>query len=598
MARVKDDPVTGYAKAVVAGEIVAGRLVRLACQRHLDDLANGPARGLRWDVDEARHALDFFTTLRIAGPDGEEIPFELFGYLMFIIGSLVGWQGADGFRRFRTSYCEVGKGNAKSPAAAALGLYCMIADGELEAEVYSAATTREQAGICFRDARNMGERLCAASPQMASALTVGEHNIAFGPKRSFFRPVSSEHRGLDGKRPHCVLVDELQEHPTSIVVDKMRAGTKGRRQALIFEITNSGHDRTTVCWQHREYSIRVLEGNWQDDSWFAYVCQLDPCAKCRDEGKTTPTDGCPDCDQWDDESVWLKVNPYLGRSVTLKYLREQVNEAKGNPAKEGIVKRLNFCIWTQAAVHAIPMDRWDSCKRAIDREALKGRECYAGLDIGAVSDFTAFALLFPHDDTEEVEVPLDPANPNGDKKTIQRRSFTLLPWFWLPASPVKRDAHMANVLDGWRRQKLIRTTPGDTVDYDQVLEEILAIGIDYPFRFIAVDRGFQGGQMCNNLMKHFGEAVVECPQGIISMNAPFREFIELVINGRMHHDGNPVLRWMVSNCAAETRGGLIKPSKEHSKEKIDIVTAAVMGLREAMLHPEEISWFKPEMMRR
>ena len=604
------DPTTDYARAVVAGEIVAGRLVRLTCERHLKDLQTGGDRGLRWDHDAADRALRFFAMLRIAGPDGAEIPFVLHGYLLFIVGNLFGWKNAEGARRFRNAYVEVGKGNAKTPAAAAIGLYCLIADGELEAEVYSAATTRDQASICFRDAHNIAERLIAASPRLAGALDVQNFNIAYKPTRSFFRAISSERRGLDGKRVHCVIVDELHEHPSAIVVDKMRANRKGRTQPLIFEITNSGYDRHSVCWQHREYSVRVLEGNWSDDTWFPYICQLDPCDACRAEGQTFPVEGCPDCDQWDDERVWLKVNPYLGLSITLSYLREQVNLAKGNPAQLNIVKRLNFCVWTEAAVHAIPMDRWDACIRTIDREALKGHECFAGLDIGATSDFTAFALLFPHDDIEIIEAETGPGDsslltphsslltPHSSlpPATRQRRSFTLLPFFWLPERPVRRDPQMTAVLDAWRRQGLVRTTPGDVVDYDQVLEDILAINADFPFRFVAVDRGFQGGQMCNNLMKHFGEAVVTCPQGIITMNAPFREFIELTIQGRMHHDGNPVLRWQVSNCAAEIRGGLMKPSKDHSSEKIDIVTAAVMALRESMMHPEDQNWFTPDMM--
>ncbi len=156
---------------------------------------------------------------------------------------LFGWKGADGYRRFRTAFIEVAKGGGKTPLAAAIGLYGLVADGEAAAEIYSAAITREQAGITFRDARRMAQN----SPALAGRLDIQAHNLAHPESGSFMRAVSSEHRGLDGKRVHIGIVDELHEHPAAIVTDKIRAGTKGRKQALIFEITNSGYDKNTVC---------------------------------------------------------------------------------------------------------------------------------------------------------------------------------------------------------------------------------------------------------------------------------------------------------------------------------------------------------------
>lgn len=570
------DPVSVYARAVVAGEILAGRLVRLACERHLRDLQEGPARGLRFDAAAAQRAIDFFGFLRLPR-DGEldGQPFTLRPWQAFVVGCIFGWKNADGFRRFRTAYVEVAKGNGKTPIAGGVGLYGLVADGEAAAEIYPAATAREQAGICFRDIKRMAE----ASAALRDRLKIAEHNIAYEATDSFLRPVSSEHRGLDGKRPHMALIDEVHEHPTSLVVDKLRAGTKGRRQALILEITNSGYDRTSVCWAHHEFSVKVLEGIVDNDAWFAFIAGLDPCAACRAEGQASPKDGCPSCDDWRDEKVWAKANPNLGISIPVRYLREQVEEALGMPSKEGIVKRLNFCLWTEGQTKAIPMDRWDACKRAIDVSALRGQECFAGLDIGATSDFTAFCLLFPHDDPNTVEIPADPEAPDGPKVSFVRRSFTILPYFWMPEQPVRRDARMQGAIDGWKRAGFVKETPGDVVDYDLVLMDIRALAERFAVQQIAFDRGFQGSQMGNNLTAHFGEEAVRIfPQGIISMNAPYREFLELVRLGRLHHDGNQVLRWMASNTVSETRGGLSKPSKDRSAEKIDGITAAVMAL--------------------
>lgn len=564
-------PVEAYAVAVVRGNEVAGRLVRLACERHLRDLKDGKKRGLKFDHGAAEHVFNFFGFLRL--PEGDK-PFELRPWQKFIVGSLFGWKGPDGFRRFRTSYTEAGKGSGKSPLAAGIGLYGLQADGERSAEIYSAAVTREQAGIMFRDAH----RMASNSPAIAKRLEIGLYNLAYPAGDSFFRCVSSEHRGLDGRRVHFGLIDEIHEHPNDFVVNKIRAGTKNRDQALIFEITNSGHDRTTVCWQHREYSEKILGGILEDDSWFAYVCTLDPCAKCIAEGKSQPTNQCPNCDDWRDETKWAKACPNLDVSVTRKYLREQVREAEGMPAKENIVKRLNFCIWTEHVNSVIPMDAWDSCAKPIDLASLVGRPCFGGLDIGSTSDFTAFVLVFPHDDIETVEVPVDPTNPDGEKTVQHRRSYTLLPYFWLPEISVKRDKALQSVIDVWRRAGHIRTTSGNVVDYDQVNAEILEICQPYSVGGIGIDRGFQGAQFATNLQKHFGDLVEQVPQGILSMNAPFRELLELVKQHRLHHDGNPVLRWMASNTAAEERGGLIKPSKDKSSEKIDGIVASIEAL--------------------
>lgn len=581
--KAKVCPVEAYARDVVDGRIVAGRLVRLACERHLRDLVEGPKRGLKWDATAAERAFTFFSFLRLP-VDGEldGKAFDLEPFQKFIIGSICGWKGADGYRRFRTAYCEMGKGNGKSPLAGGMGLFGMIADGEAAAEIYSGATTSMQAGILFRDAKRMVE----ASPDLREIIEVGLYALTYREKDSYFRPVSSEHRQLSGPRPHMALIDEIHEHPSALVVDKLRAGTKSRRQALIFEITNSGYDRTTVCWHHHEYSIKVLEGVVDNDSWFAYVCCLDVCDKHREEGQDQPVDNCEHCDDWRDESVWLKANPGLGVIITEKYLREQVNEARGMPTKEGIVKRLNFCIWTRSAVKAIAMDKWKSAERKFKFEEFAGRDCFAGLDIGATSDFTAFLMLFPEQDEEELEVPVDPSNPDGEKKKIIRRSYSIVPIFWLPEFPAKRDERIAAQIEVWRHQGFIRTTPGDVVDYNQVRDDIIDLSSSVNILECGFDRGFQGAQIGTDLIAQFGDKWLWIvPQGVLSMNAPFREFLELLKLGRIFHDGSPVMTWMCSNCASETKGGLIKPSKDKSAEKIDGVTAVVMALARAMLAP-------------
>lgn len=279
-------PVTAYAKAVVAGDILANRWVRLACSRHVQDLKTARARGLWFDESAANHIVSFFSEfLLFYEGEWDGKPFIPQPWQVFILGSLFGWKVRDEsnawVRRFRTAYIEAAKGCGKSPLAAGIGLYGLLFDDEPGAEIYSAAVTMDQAKILFRDAKAFVE----GSDELKKLLTVGQHNIAYEAGNSFFRPVSSEHRSLDGKRPHIGLIDEIHEHQDAMVVDKIRAGTKGRRQALILEITNSGYDRHSVCYQHHEYTTKILDGLLENDSWFGYITGLDVCERCAAEGK-------------------------------------------------------------------------------------------------------------------------------------------------------------------------------------------------------------------------------------------------------------------------------------------------------------------------
>ncbi|HLN30042.1 MAG TPA: terminase TerL endonuclease subunit [Gemmataceae bacterium] len=538
------DPVASYAHAVLAGEIVAGRLVRLACERHLRDLEHGTERGLRWCPEKAKAGLEIFNHIKL--PEGDK-PFVLSPWEEFIVGSLFGWFDSDGFRRFRTAYVEAGKGNGKTPLAAGIGLKGLVADGERSAEIYTAGVTRDQASYLLNDA----VKLVEASPALRRRVEVNAHNLAVLRTNSFMRPVSSEARSLDQKRVHMALIDEIHEHPNSLVVDKMRAGTKGRRQALIFEITNSGYDRDSVCWHHHEYSRKVVEGLTEDDSWFAYVCQLD-------EG-----------DDWTDEKVWIKANPNLGVSITLKYLREQVREAVGMPSKQNIVKRLNFCIWTEQETRWLDIARWDACNGEVRPENFEGAECFAAVDLASTTDIAALVLLFP--------------TPGG---------YSVLPFFWVPEEACKRrERSNKDRIDQWVRAGLIEATSGDWIDYDVIHERIKELAKKYNIKEIAIDR-WNSTQLATQLQGD-GFNVLGFGQGYASMSAPTKELEKLILAGQIRHGGNPVLRWMAGNVACEQdAAGNVKPSKSRSKEKIDGIVSLIMALGRAISQAEEHSVYE------
>jgi len=548
MADRRPDPVASYARAVIAGRVVAGRLVRLACERHLRDVRQAKARGLVWRLDMAAKAIEFFREMLVL-ESGD--PFVLLDWQQFVVGSVFGWYNAEGFRRFRTAYVETGKGSGKTPLAAGIGLYGLVADGEPAAEIYSAATDKDQAKIVWKDAW----RMVKASPELDALIRSPERGdvqigtLTIPAESAMFRPVSSEHRGLDGRRVHMALIDELHEHQTGIVVDKMRAGTKRRRNALIFEITNSGFDRTTVCWQHHELSVKVLEGTSENDGWFAYVCTLD-------EG-----------DDWRDERVWPKANPGLGQVLPVAYLRELVKDAVTMPHKENIVRRLNFCTWTEQDTRWLNMDAWDACPPRVDPALMLGRRVFVGLDMASRRDLCAAAFLFPDD----------------------AGGFDVLMRFWIPrdniiAAETDRSEADRLTLQHWVDQGLITATEGNVTDYDQVEAQLLADLARFQLVELAHDR-WNITQLVTHLKDRLGESrIIDYPQSFSGMSSPSKELEKLLASRKLRGTGNPVLRWMASNVAL--RHGpdeQIKPDRERSRDKIDGIVALVMAIGRATL---------------
>lgn len=572
-------PVTQYALDVLDGAIPANRWIRLACKRHIDDLKASAKKNNPYFFDEkaADHVISFYPTF-LEFYEGGFVgqPFVLTPIQAFIVGSIFGWKRkADGFRRFRTAYIELSKGQGKTPLAAGIGLYCLCFDDEPGAEIYSSAVTKEQAGITFRDAKIFAEN----SEDLRDMLQIDKHNIAYIEENGFFRPLSSEKRGLDGKRPHVSIIDEIHEHPTDIVVRKMSAGMKGRRQALQFEITNSGYDRHSICYQHHEYSEKVLEGTITAGDWFCVMSGLDVCPACAAEGKTIPQDGCKKCDDWRDEKVWEKANPnlrYLGAPF-MDYLRRQVDEAKAMPAMENIVKRLNFCIWTESITKWIPTDLWNACAFPVSVEHLKGRSCYGGLDLSSNTDLTAWVLVFP------------PEEEGGRYEVLCR--------FFLPQDNMRERVHRDKVpYDVWVRQGHITLTPGNLIDYAFILSQVEQDAVDYRIEELAFDRwgsqkittdlqeiGFEI-KTENSKAESSGMTLVQFGQGYASMSAPTKEVDTMVRGKQLAHGGNPVLAWMVSNVAIKTDpAGNIKPDKEKSTERIDGAVALIMAVGRAFI---------------
>ena len=581
-----------YAGRVVDGKIAAGRAVRLACERHLRDVNRQRTKGFPYWFDAkgaAQHIIDFFPEF-LCLENGD--PFTLIDWQVFCAGSIYGWKHQDDDRRrFLTAYIETGKGSGKSPYLAGLGLYGLRFDDENSAEIYSAAFDRGQAAIILDHAI----RMARDSPDLDEALDIGKHNIADLSTRSFFRAVSSEHRSKSGPRPHYVLIDELHEHRDGVVVQKMRAGFKGRRQPLLIEITNSGHDRTSICWEHHDYSLQVLEGTVEDESWFGYVCQLDPCEACYAEGHRQPKEGCASCDDWTDPKAWPKVNPSIGVTITEDYLQRQVSQALAIPSDRALVQRLNFCIWTQSHQVWIPADEWDACRvEAVSVKNTQLRPAAAGLDLSAKLDLTAFVIALrvddpPSDVTPEV-VTIEGTDEEGEVVTQELTlnfSVEFIPFFWLPKDTLigrVRDERIP--YDVWQRGGHLHVTAGPVIDHDVIYTTITKdLAKRYRIQRLGYDPA-NATQMAVQLRDRAKLEVVELSQGR-KLSEAFKFLEVLVRSRRARHDGHPVLAWTIGNAERKEDKyenlWIEKPSKT---KRIDGAVAAAMALSQLMVLPQ------------
>lgn len=527
---------------VLYGKILTSQLVRKQIERHVRDLEHGHERGLYFDRAEPERVIEFFERF-LCHTEGEYDgkPFILDPWQQAMIWILYGWKRTGtGYRRFKFAYNEIGRGNGKSGLASGLGIYELIGFGEAGAQVYSAATDKKTAKLVWDTAALMVNR----SPFLKARITIFRDNMHIPGTASKFEPCASEDTNLLGLRPSFIILDELHVHSSAGVWDVFVSAMGKRRNPLLFAITNSGYDRHSVCWKQREYSVKVLDGIFEDDTWFAWISGID------------------DDDDWEDETCWIKANPALGTIVSLDDMRQQAVKAKNDPSALNSFLRFRLSRWTESHTAWMPMHRWDACNIAVDAKALVGRPCLGAMDLSTTTDISAFVLLFP---------------PFGDDSL-----WRVIPRFFLPEESlterVKRDRVPYDV---WQRQGLFNLTPGSIIDYGFIRAEVNRLSQQHKFRQIVFDR-WNSNDIVKNL-EDDGFELVKWGQGYQDMNAPTKRLMELVLTNQIAHGGDPVLRWMASNVMVYVDpAGFIKPDKSRSIEKIDGIVALIMALGRAM----------------
>lgn len=510
------------------------KYVRLACERHLQDLKTGHLRGLWFDEKRATVAVKFFLLLTHNKGKWAGQPMTLEPWQQFFIASLFGWKRADGTRRFRESYLEVARKNGKSTVGSGVCLEMLVLDGEAGAEIYTAATKKEQARIVFGDAQNMASK----STALLKKVKVQRNAILVPSTLSTMKPMSSDSKTEDGLNPHCIYIDEYHAHPDDGLYSVLKSATGARAQPLLSIITTAGFNRLGPCAQLRKACANLLEGQHTDDSYFALLFSLD------------------EEDDWNDESTWQKANPNLGVSLQLEYLREQYLAAVRLPSQQVNFKTKHLNLWTDSSAVWIPSEVWQLGAHGTPLEELAGRKCWGGLDLASTRDITALVFVFPKD--------------GG--------SFDVLCWFWIPADTVDVRTEKDGVpYRQWVDEGHLITTPGNVTDYNFLKAQVQGLCETYLVKMIDYDR-YNASQTIIDLTAE-GVPMQPFGQGFISMNAPTKELEKLALQGQVHHYGNPVLAWMCGNVEIQRDAAdNIKINKGKSKEKVDGMVALVEAL--------------------
>lgn len=492
-----------------------------------------------YDKAKADRAVTFIENLCHTKGKWSGKRFWLLPWQEQLIRDIFGIVKPDGNRQFRTAFVEICKKVGKSELAAAIALYLLYADNEPSAEVYGAAADRQQASIVFDVARQMVE-MSPALIKRSKLMAATKRIVNYG-NAGFYQVLSAEVGSKHGFSISGLVFDEIHTQPNRQLYDVLTKGSSDARQnPLHFIITTAGTDRHSIAYELHTKAIDILEGRRVDPTFYPVVY------------------GLKDGEDREDEANWYKVNPSLGYTVDIERLRDAYREAKQNPADELTFKWLRMNMWVSSTTAWIPDAVFMKGNEEIDSDSLKGRECYAGLDLSSTGDITALVLMFPPRDVDE--------------------KYILLPFFWVPEETIPQRVRSASVpYDVWEKQGHILATEGNVIHYDFIEHFIEELGEKYHILEIAFDR-WGATQMVQDL-EGMGFTVVPFGQGYSSMSAPTKEFYKILMEGRMVHGGNPVLRWMAGNVVIDTDpAGNIKVTKARSKEKIDGIVAAIMAL--------------------
>ena len=503
-----------------------------------------------YDAKKADRAVAFIENLRHTKGKWAGKRFWLLPWQEQIIRDVFGIVKENGKRQFLTAYVEIPKKNGKSELAAAVALYLLYGDNEPSAEVYGCAADRQQASIVY----DVAKQMIAQSPALEKRSKVIDSvkRVVNYSNAGFYQVLSAEVGTKHGLNVSGLVFDELHAQPNRKLWDVMTKGSgDAREQPLFFAITTAGNDRNSVCWEQHQLALDILHGRKADPTYYPVVY------------------GLPDDADWNDEKNWYKANPSLGHTIQIDRVRNLYRQALDNPADENNFKQLRLNMWTSSTVGWIPEHVFDWGSTPIDMAALKGRTCYAGLDLSSTTDITAFVLVFP------------------PQEGLDR--WVALPTGWMPLDGIdarEREDHVP--YRDWIRAGFLHGCEGDIIDFEAVADTVVQAAQDYDLRMVGFDP-YLGATVMQNIRERLAGTVtevVEIPQGIRSISPPMKELERLIRAHEMLHVHNTAARQCFLNlrCVSDDNEN-IKPTKKRSRGRIDITVAWIIAFATAMLQP-------------
>ena len=529
-----------YEDDILSGKIPACVYVKQAIRRQREDLNrwSGKDSLFYFDQAEGNRVCKFIELLphTKGALRGQKIRLE--PWQCWILTTIFGWRRrSDNRRRFGRVYIEVPRGNGKSSLSSGVALYCLLADREPGAEVYSFATTRDQAGIVFGDAKQMA-MMCEPLRKkfglevLAKALFVPGTNSTFQAK-------SAEGSTLDGLNTHFACIDELHAHKTRAVYDVVETSIGKRLNPILWVITTAGFDTAGICYEVRTMVREVLAKTVEDETQFGIIYTID-------EG-----------DDWKTEAALIKANPNWGVSVMPKMVLPLQLKAITLASAANNFKTKHLDVWCQAGAAWMDMTAWHKGERTVDLDDFEGRSCVIGLDLGAKNDLTAKVYVF---------------KTEGDDGRPRYQVFSRL---YLPQTAI--DKGTVSQYSGWADTSVIQVTGGAMTDLTRIEEELREDLSRFDVQAIAYDP-WQATQLANDLSED-GAPMVEYRNTVQNVSEPMKWLEALVQDGRLDHDGNPCMTWMMGNVVAKVDAkDNIFPRKERYESKIDGPVALIYAL--------------------
>jgi phage terminase large subunit-like protein len=530
-----------YARDVLADVIPACKLVKDACRRQIEDLAKCDTEDWPWIFDEPRavRVCRFVENLpHVEGGPWKSRNIILEPWQCFLLTTVFGWVNEEGYRRFRKVFVEIPRRNSKTTISAAIALYMLCADGELGAQVVSAAMTRDQAKISWGIASKMVKK----EREMREYYGVEPmaHTIIVPDGGSTFKPLSRDADTLEGLNLHCAVIDELHVHKTREIFDVLNQGTGSRRQPLLFIITTAGSNKAGVCYEQHDYLANVLSGRHVDERYMGLMYGLD------------------DSDDWTDKESHRKANPNYGVSVMPDDIQSICTQAQKSAAAQNdfLTKRLN--VWVSVGSAYFNMLAWQQrCKSDKTLADFEGKRCIVAVDLASKDDIAVKLKLF---------------NENGKRYIFAK--------YYLPDSLLDRGSSPNyDFYSGWAKAFPDRftLTSGDTIDFEFIEQDLAKDREEFDVREVAFDP-FNATEFSTRMLAE-GAPMKEVGANVRNFSEPMKLIAALILAGNIKHDGDPILEWMMGNVYAKVDAkDNVFPRKSRYENKIDGAVALIMAI--------------------